>query len=40
VRSALDGGIRTRDIMHPGGRPVGTREMGSAVLAALDRLAG
>jgi 3-isopropylmalate dehydrogenase len=40
VRSALDGGLRTRDIMHPGGRQVGTREMGSAVLAALDRLAG
>jgi 3-isopropylmalate dehydrogenase len=40
VRAALDGGVRTRDIMHPGGRPVGTREMGSAVLAALDRLAG
>jgi 3-isopropylmalate dehydrogenase len=39
VRAALDTGARTRDIMHPGGRAVGTREMGTAVLAALDRLA-
>jgi len=39
VRSALDRGLRTRDIMHPGGLAVGTREMGGAVLAALDRLA-
>ncbi|HWI26260.1 MAG TPA: 3-isopropylmalate dehydrogenase [Stellaceae bacterium] len=37
VSEALDSGIRTRDIMHEGGRPVGTREMGDAVLAALER---
>ncbi|HZB94057.1 MAG TPA: 3-isopropylmalate dehydrogenase [Stellaceae bacterium] len=37
VAAALDTGIRTRDIMHDGGRPVGTREMGDAVLTALAR---
>ena len=36
VRAALATGVRTRDIMHEGGRLVGTREMGSAVLAALE----
>ncbi|HEX7967723.1 MAG TPA: 3-isopropylmalate dehydrogenase [Stellaceae bacterium] len=39
VRGALDAGTRTRDIMQPGAQLAGTREMGSAVLAALDRLA-
>jgi 3-isopropylmalate dehydrogenase len=39
VEAALETGVRTRDIMHEGARLAGTREMGSAVLAALDRLA-
>ena len=37
VSAALDTGIRTRDIMHEGGRVAGTRAMGDAVLAALER---
>ena len=36
VRAALATDVRTRDIMHEGGRLVGTGEMGSAVLAALE----
>jgi 3-isopropylmalate dehydrogenase len=39
VRQALATGARTRDILHEGGRLVGTREMGDAVLSALDTLA-
>ena len=42
VGAALDGGARTADIAGPGGAPgntiVSTREMGDAVLAALDDL--
>ena len=37
VRDALAAGLRTRDIMHEGGRLVGTRGMGDSVLAALAR---
>jgi 3-isopropylmalate dehydrogenase len=39
VGAALATGIRTRDIMHEGGRLVGTRAMGDAVLGALETLA-
>jgi 3-isopropylmalate dehydrogenase len=35
VRRVLAQGLRTADICEPGGRPIGTREMGDAVLAAL-----
>jgi 3-isopropylmalate dehydrogenase len=38
VATILDDGYRTRDIMQAGKREVGTREMGSAVLAALDKV--
>ena len=36
VGDALDTGVRTRDILHEGGRLVGTRAMGDAVLSALE----
>lgn len=39
VRQALAAGVRTRDIQHEGGRLVGTRAMGDAVLRALEVLA-
>ncbi|MEQ1864643.1 MAG: 3-isopropylmalate dehydrogenase [Micropepsaceae bacterium] len=39
VAAVLDQGIRTGDIMQPGMRQVGTKEMGSAILRALDKLA-
>jgi 3-isopropylmalate dehydrogenase len=39
VRAALASGARTRDIMHEGGHLASTREMGNAVLAALEGLA-
>jgi 3-isopropylmalate dehydrogenase len=39
VGRVLDQGIRTLDIMQPGRQQVGTAEMGSAILAALDKLA-
>ena len=39
VGQILDDGYRTRDIMQPGKREVGSHEMGSAVLAALDKFA-
>ena len=35
VKKVLAQGIRTGDIAEPGMRPVGTKEMGDAVLAAL-----
>ncbi len=38
VGQVLDRGLRTADILSPGKRQVGTREMGDAVLAALERL--
>jgi 3-isopropylmalate dehydrogenase len=39
IKAVLDEGKRTGDIMQPGMTKVSTTEMGSAVLAALDRLA-
>jgi 3-isopropylmalate dehydrogenase len=39
VSRALAGGARTRDIAEPGAKTVTTREMGDAVLAALDAAA-
>jgi 3-isopropylmalate dehydrogenase len=38
VQTVLNAGIRTGDIAQPGHTPVGTREMGDALLAELDRL--
>jgi 3-isopropylmalate dehydrogenase len=38
IQNVLAGGTRTGDIMTPGARKVSTTEMGSAVLAELDRL--
>ena len=35
VDAVLDQGLRTRDILQPGSREVGTVAMGDAVLAAL-----
>jgi 3-isopropylmalate dehydrogenase len=40
VESVLDEGLRTGDIMQPGKKQVGTREMGDAVIGALDALNG
>jgi 3-isopropylmalate dehydrogenase len=37
VAAAIDAGARTKDIAQPGERALSTREMGDAVLAALDR---
>ena len=39
VGAVLDEGIRTGDIMQTGMRQVGTKEMGSAILGALQKLA-
>jgi len=39
VSAVLDDGYRTGDIMQPGMRQVGTKAMGDAVLAALDKAA-
>ena len=39
VAQILDDGYRTHDIMQAGKRSVSTREMGAAVLAALDKIA-
>lgn len=39
VGAVLDDGIRTGDIMQPGMRQVGTKEMGNAILGALQKLA-
>ena len=38
VESVLDDELRTGDIMQPGKTQVGTREMGDAVIAALNTL--
>jgi 3-isopropylmalate dehydrogenase len=38
VESVLNDGLRTGDIMQPGKKQVGTREMGDAVIAALNTL--
>jgi 3-isopropylmalate dehydrogenase len=37
VRSALAGGYRTADILQPGTKKVGTKEMGDAIVEALGR---
>ncbi|HZQ60152.1 MAG TPA: isocitrate/isopropylmalate family dehydrogenase, partial [Casimicrobiaceae bacterium] len=37
VRSVLADGLRTADIHQPGTTRVGTREMGDAVVSALER---
>jgi 3-isopropylmalate dehydrogenase len=39
VKNALATGVRTGDIMQPGMRRVSTTEMGSAVLAEIEKLA-
>jgi 3-isopropylmalate dehydrogenase len=39
VDNVLNAGIRTADIMTPGGTLVSTEGMGSALLAELDKLA-
>jgi len=39
IATVLSDGLRTGDIMQPGMRQVGTSEMGSAILAALEKLA-
>ena len=39
VGRVLDEGVRTLDIMQPGMRQVGTKAMGTAILAALDKFA-
>ncbi|MBX9727088.1 MAG: NADP-dependent isocitrate dehydrogenase, partial [Rickettsiales bacterium] len=39
VAHVLEQGLRTGDIMQPSAKKVGTREMGDAILAALDTLA-
>ena len=36
VRRVLEGGHRTRDIAEPGGKTVGTREMGDLIVGALE----
>jgi 3-isopropylmalate dehydrogenase len=40
IERVLDEGLRTGDIMQPGKKLVGTREMGDAVIAALNALNG
>jgi len=37
IADVLDQGLRTADIAQDGSRTVGTREMGDAIVAALDR---
>jgi 3-isopropylmalate dehydrogenase len=39
IAAVLDQGLRTADIKQQGCRTVGTREMGDAILAALDKAA-
>jgi len=38
VEKVLNDGLRTSDIMQPGKKQVGTREMGDAIIAALDAM--
>ena len=40
ITDALGAGLRTRDIAGPGANAVSTREMGDAIIAELERLAG
>jgi len=39
VQNVLNAGIRTADIMEPGKQKVGTAEMGTALIAELEKLA-
>jgi 3-isopropylmalate dehydrogenase len=39
IASTLAKGLRTGDIMQPGMRKVSTREMGQAIIGALEALA-
>jgi 3-isopropylmalate dehydrogenase len=39
VRRVLEQGHRTRDIAAPGGKAVGTREMGDLIVRAVEALA-
>ena len=39
VAAVLDRGLRTADIFSEGKSKVGTREMGEAIIAEMDRLA-
>jgi 3-isopropylmalate dehydrogenase len=39
VAAVLDDGYRTADIMQPGMRQVGTKDMGSAMIAQIERVA-
>jgi len=40
IAAVLAAGLRTGDIMQPGMIKVGTAEMGTAILAELQKLAG
>jgi 3-isopropylmalate dehydrogenase len=40
IAATLDKGLRTGDIMSEGTKRVGTREMGAAIRAEMDRLSG
>jgi 3-isopropylmalate dehydrogenase len=40
IALTLDKGIRTGDIAAPGQKSVGTTEMGDAILAEMEKLAG
>jgi 3-isopropylmalate dehydrogenase len=39
IANVLASGLRTGDIMQAGGTPVGTTEMGAAIVVELDKLA-
>jgi 3-isopropylmalate dehydrogenase len=40
IAATLARGLRTADIMSEGGKRVGTAEMGDAIIAEMDKLAG
>jgi 3-isopropylmalate dehydrogenase len=40
IAATLAKGLRTADIMSEGGKRVGTAEMGDAIIAEMDKLAG
>jgi len=39
IANVLDAGLRTGDIMQDGKKQVGTKEMGAAIKAEMDKLA-
>jgi 3-isopropylmalate dehydrogenase len=39
IAAALAKGLRTADIASPGDKTVGTREMGDAIVAEMEKLA-